>query len=142
TDPRNSPFWHNLFTDRFGLVDQIIESGKPIQVSVDSSNKKYAEVAAFRTILPNGLRAIAINKGLTGSAIADSVFDPIEDDVILVFYWAKTFWRFSIYTDKIGLPSLGDFAKTQGVNGGGHQKAAGFQLQTLPDWLFSSNKKV
>src|ERR1019366_3648107 len=68
TDPRNSPFWHNLFTDRFGLVDQIIESGKPIQVSVDSSNKKYAEVAAFRTILPNGLRAIAINKGLTGSA--------------------------------------------------------------------------
>ncbi|MDQ6868504.1 MAG: hypothetical protein M3178_08895 [Pseudomonadota bacterium] len=114
------------------MLDGIIREDLKTAAAITKSNAIYAEQMAYSIRLPNGWRASTANKGLSGSSVFDSVYDPDIHDVKLVWSWQKTHWKFSLFCDKDGF-DCGAFAATLG--GGGHVRAAGFYLSVLPDWV-------
>lgn len=81
----------------------------------------------------HGLRAIACNSG-SGSTSFASVWDPEKHDLMMTFKYTGEKWVFGIYTDKEDI-DLSAIAKTY-PGGGGHRKAAGFQLDNIPTFIF------
>jgi hypothetical protein len=88
----------------------------------------YARSCAFEVEL-DGLRCIAINKGLTNSLLFKSVYDPEKHDAMVSFVRREKFWKVSIYADK---PEVDASAICKARGGGGHKGAAGFQCEALP----------
>jgi oligoribonuclease NrnB/cAMP/cGMP phosphodiesterase (DHH superfamily) len=129
-NPENSELWLRLIQNTDNMLDGIIRKGLKTAAAITKSNAIYAEQTAYSIRLPNGWSAIPANKGVSGSAVFDSVYDPDIHDVKLVWYWQKTHWKFSLFYDKDGF-DCGAFAATLG--GGGHVRAAGFYLSVLLD---------
>lgn len=77
-----------------------------------------------------GLRAICMNGGAFNSQAFESVYDPAKHDVMMPFQYNGKVWNFSLYTTKEEV-DCSVLAKSMG--GGGHQKAAGFQVSNLND---------
>lgn len=106
------------------LID-ILESGKSVlkyQSQVDEYTAKKAFVVNWE-----GYRIIAINGIQFNSLTFKSIWNPEKHDIMMMFQFegqTKT-WKFSIYTEKEGI-DCSAIAKRHG--GGGHIKAAGFQL--------------
>lgn len=130
TDPNNTQLWRTLFTNFGGILGEIAQDGAKIEKFVTSDYANYATQAAFDLEF-EGLTFLAANRGLSGSKLFDSVFNPDIHDAMLLFYWSAKMgaWRFSLYTDKDGI-NVGDIAVKYG--GGGHEKAAGFRTTVLP----------
>jgi len=126
TYPDNIDFWKELFNESF--VNDIIEEGRLILKYEDSNNRKYVNACKFETEL-DGLKCIAVNKGLTNSKLFDSVWDEDRYDAMLTFIWRKGQWIVSLYSDKREVDVSG-IAKAHG--GGGHKGASGFQCSELP----------
>jgi len=107
---------------------KIIVDGNLILKYQKAENKKRCEAMSFETEF-EGLKAIAMNMGMTSSQIFDSVYDENKYDIMLPFSRKLGQWTVSIYTTKDNI-HVGKIAKKYG--GGGHKGAAGFQCSKLP----------
>jgi len=120
--------WGNSL-EWYDVLMKIINNGKTILEYETKNNELYCKHYAFETEI-NGLKAIAVNKGLTSSAVFDSVWDNTKYDCMLTFSRTKRgHWTCSLYTDKEGIDTS-ITAKKYG--GGGHVGASGFQCDELP----------
>lgn len=128
TWPGNQDFWHSLFDVE--EVQRITEIGGIIIKYQDSENEKYCRARSFEVEI-DGLKCIAVNKGLTNSKVFDSVWDPEKYDAMATFCLMSPDkgWTISLYSDKPGI-DVSKIAKNRG--GGGHYNAAGFQSKELP----------
>ena len=129
TDPV-SPLWPRLFArGSSALEKRIISQGKVIGRYRSRENEKRARSCSFETDL-QGVRAVAINAGLTNAAVFDGVWDPDRHDLMVTFCWmSKGSWRVTLYTDK---PNIDCSALARRFGGGGHKCAAGFECRDLP----------
>lgn len=115
-----------LERDTENQVQKIIENGKVIltyQSQINELQCKKAFEFEFE-----GLRAICLNGGGFNSDTFKSIYDETKHDLMMPFQWTGKSWTVSLYTTKDGIDcSL--IAKSKG--GGGHKKAAGFQVQDI-----------
>jgi len=129
TSPENIDLWSKLFESSYSkLLQESLDVGKILLKKQRNDNIAYAEACAFETEM-DGLKVIAINRGLTNSQIFDSVYDPNIHDAMLTFVWRGKQWTISLYSDKSEI-DVGAICKIHG--GGGHHGAAGFQSLVLP----------
>lgn len=133
TDPNNSEFWQRLFVDE-DLVDEIIHKGALLLAAQKKDNSSYLRACGFETEL-DGLRCLAVNKGMTNSTVFDSGYDPEKHDAMLSFCWYRDKWKVSLYSAKSAV-DVSVVCKARG--GGGHAGAAGFQCEVLPFGLVSA----
>lgn len=126
-DPNDQEFWQRLFRDD-EFVEQIIRDGLLLLTKERKSNAMYLRAAGFDTTL-DGLRVLAVNKGLANSLLFEGGYDPERHDAMLAFCWYRDKWKISLYADKPGV-DVSQICKLRG--GGGHKGAAGFQCLTLP----------
>lgn len=118
--------WKDLFDVEY--VNKIIADGNLLLGYEKKQNAAYAKSCAYETSL-DGLRCIAINKGLANSLLFESVYDPERHDAMLSYVRRKGKWTVSLYTTK---PEIDVSAICKARGGGGHKGAAGFQCQELP----------
>jgi oligoribonuclease NrnB/cAMP/cGMP phosphodiesterase (DHH superfamily) len=129
--PENQRLWNCLLAcaiDVDTFTDKVIERGAALVKYEELQNAAYARAAAFEVEL-DGLRCIAINRGLGGSLMFKSVYDPAKHDAMLAFYRNSHHWMVSLYADKPDV-DVGKVCKERG--GGGHKGAAGFECKELP----------
>ena len=79
-----------------------------------------------------GYRCIALNGGGFNSMAFDSVYDEAKHDIMMPFKFNGKMWIFSLYTTK----DIDCSAIAKEMGGGGHKKAAGFQVETLAQMGF------
>lgn len=118
--------WYDIVTDN--PVYNIIHDGKLILDYQKTQNERACKSAFEITF--EGLRAITLNNGGANSQVFESVYDESKHDVMIPFFFTGKYWTFSLYTTKPEV-DCSIIAKSKG--GGGHKKAAGFQLKDLPD---------
>lgn len=106
----------------------IIECGRTILQYQKQQNERACR-SSFE-IEFEGFRGIALNNGGANSQVFDSVYDPEKHDIMIPFVFTGKHWTFSLYTTKENV-DCSVIAKLKG--GGGHKKAAGFQLKELPE---------
>lgn len=107
---------------------KITESGKLILSYQKTQNERACKMS-FETEF-EGLKAICLNNGGANSQVFESVYDESKHDVMIPFVFTGKHWTFSLYTTKNEV-DCSIIAKSMG--GGGHKKAAGFQLSELPE---------
>ncbi|MBZ0158445.1 MAG: hypothetical protein K8I29_19780 [Alphaproteobacteria bacterium] len=125
--PENQTLWQELFYLP-ARVEEIIKEGALLLSYEERQNEAYVKSCAFEVEL-DGLRCIAVNKGLANSLLFKSVYDPEKHDAMLAFVRRPGKWTVSIYADK---PEVDASAICKARGGGGHKGAAGFQCETLP----------
>ncbi len=130
TWPDNQTLWRRLlgFEGTRNDTIEIRNNGELLLRYEKEQNKKFASAYAFECNL-DGLRCIAMNKGMTNSLVFESVYDPARHDAMLAFAWRNGRWTVSLYSDK---PEIDVSAVCKARGGGGHKGAAGFQTDTLP----------
>jgi len=128
TYPLNQDLWQSLFDVE--EVHRITGIGGVIIKYQDSENEKYCKARSFEVEI-DGLKCIAVNKGLTNSKVFDSVWDPEKYDAMAAFCLMSPDrgWTISLYTDK---PEIDVSIIAKKRDGGGHKQAAGFQCKKLP----------
>lgn len=112
----------------FAAVNEIIVVGSAILEYQKTQNERACK-SSFEVEF-EGLRGIALNNGGANSQVFESVYDESKHDVMIPFVFTGKHWTFSLYTTKEEV-DCSVIAKSKG--GGGHKKAAGFQLKELPD---------
>jgi oligoribonuclease NrnB/cAMP/cGMP phosphodiesterase (DHH superfamily) len=127
TRPENQTFWREIFSD--ARTQELVALGKTLLTYEDRQNAKYCSSCAFEVTL-DGLRCIALNRGMAGSLAFKSVYDPAKHDAMLSFVMRTPGqWTVSIYADK---PEVDASVICKARGGGGHKGAAGFQCAVLP----------
>jgi len=116
---------HDIITDN--AIYNVVNSGKTILTYQKQQNERACR-SSFE-IEFEGLRAICLNNGGANSQVFDSVYNPELHDLMIPFVFTGKHWTFSLYTTKDEI-DCSVIAKSKG--GGGHKKAAGFQLKELP----------
>lgn len=108
------------------IVNKIIRTGATILDYEKTQNKRYLSSWGFETSL-NGHAAIACNRGSANSALFDSVGAVYP---LLITFCMKSdgSWAVSLYSKQ----DINCCAIAQSFGGGGHRKAAGFSVKTLP----------
>lgn len=109
-------------------VYKIIHDGKLILSYQKTQNERACKMAF--EIEFEGLRAICLNNGGANSQVFESVYDESRHDVMIPFVFTGKNWTFSLYSTKDEV-DCSVIAKSKG--GGGHKKAAGFQMEELPN---------
>lgn len=84
---------------------------------------------AFEREAFGGLKALCLNEGVFSSETMKTQ-KPERYDVLIGFVYNKSFWRVSLRTLKDDV-DVSEIAKKRG--GGGHKKAAGFEVKTFED---------
>jgi len=128
----NSPesFDTRLFdTSSTKLIKKIIKEGAIILKAKKQENNYICKNSSFETEI-KGFKAICLNTQTANSMMFDGVYDTKKHDIMISFSFIKDFWRFSIYTTKEDV-DCSVIAKKFG--GGGHKKAAGFQVNSLSE---------
>lgn len=135
-DPDNSE-WDLIFNMKEDQISKAVKIGESIQ----SYQKLQDEESTFHTMFDSKLkiknyeniRVLAANISGKNSQFFDSVWNEDQYDIMLTFYWSpKGHWYISMYTTKEDV-NVGEIAKSQG--GGGHNKAAGFQIKDINNVL-------
>lgn len=131
----NSPETFNkyLFEDIHAMPYAIIESGNTILKYQSRINETQCKKAAFEYEF-EGYTAICLNGGGFNSDVFKSVYDERKHDIMMPFQFNGNLWTVSLYTTKDHI-DVSVLAKNRG--GGGHKKAAGFQVKRIED-LFSN----
>lgn len=111
------------------LVRDIIAEGKTILKYQAQVNSLQCKKASFETKF-NGLRAVCLNGGGFNSDVFKSVYDESKHDIMMPFQFNGFQWVISLYTTKDEI-NCSEIAKANG--GGGHQKAAGFQVRNIKE---------
>jgi|SRR6476660_5459534 len=114
-------------------IEDLIQLGKTILSYQDEQNTIAAK-GAFEFSW-KGYRVIALNGGGFNSNAFKSVYDPEKHDLMMPFKYNGKFWTFSLYTEKD--IDCSELAKSMG--GGGHKKAAGFQIESVISLDFPFN---
>lgn len=134
TFPQELLQWYSVVDER---VLEIIHDGKNILSYQKVQNEracKFAFVFEFE-----GLRAICLNNGGANSQVFESVYDESKHDIMMPFVFTGKYWTFSMYTTKDEI-DCSVIAKSKG--GGGHKKAAGFQVKDIQSiFPFLTNKQ-
>ncbi len=110
------------------LMKQLYKRLKILSRHIVADNESYLRTCGFETEL-DGLRVLAVNKGLTNSTVFDSGYDPEKHDAMLSFCWYRDKWKVSLYAEK---PDVDVSAICKAHGGGGHKGASGFQCDVLP----------
>lgn len=105
-------------------VTTMVDNGKAIRGFLKEKNKGEAGMYSFEARI-KGLKAICMNTTELNSTTFDSIWDEDKYDVIMPFIWTGNLAKFSLYTTKDEV-DCGAMAKS--LSGGGHAKAAGFQM--------------
>lgn len=108
------------------FIEDINKTGLGILKYQMEQNKKLCEKAFHFNFL--GHRAICLNTTTPNSLTFESVYDPAKHDVMMPFSFTGKFWVFSLYTETDNV-DCSVLAKKMG--GGGHRKAAGFQVDQI-----------
>lgn len=108
------------------LIDTIISEGKIILMYQSQVDTLLCKNSSFELEF-NGLRAICLN-GAINSGSFISVYDENKHDIMIPFRYSRNKWVVSLYTTKDNI-DCSAIAKTYG--GGGHKKAAGFQVEDI-----------
>lgn len=111
------------------LVESFLDAGRIVLAYQKSINERQCKRAAFDGAF-KGLRAICLNAGGFNSQVFDSVWDEDKYDVMLMFQYNGRFWNCSLYTTKDDV-DCSELAKKMG--GGGHKKAAGFEVNDISE---------
>lgn len=127
TSPETFPL--NILKDG-AFVRDTIRDGYNI-LKYQKQQDAFAARGAFQ-IEFMGYQAICINGGGFNSQAFESVYDESKHDLMMPFKFDGTKWIFSLYTTKDIDCSL--LAKK--MFGGGHKKAAGFQVSDFPWFVF------
>lgn len=109
------------------IIENIIENGKTILTYQRQQNERACKSASFEFEF-EGLKAICLNGGGFNSDVFKSVYDEDKHDVMMPFQFNGKFWTISLYTTKDNI-DCSVIAKLKG--GGGHKKAAGFQVDDI-----------
>lgn len=129
TTPDFSPLWVALFSGDHDCVAHLCEVGRTLLEFQATQDAQYCSGYAFPAEL-DGLKVIAVNRGMTGSLAFKSVWDSSLYDAMCSFVRRPDGkWTVSLYTDKEGI-NVGEFCKVHG--GGGHKQAAGYQTKECP----------
>ncbi len=120
----------------FDDLDKIRERGKILVVYQNQQNK-LAMHGAF-VIDFKGYRALACNGGGFNSQAFDSKWNEDEHDIMMPFKFDGKKWTFSLYTTK----DIDCSALAKEMGGGGHKKAAGFQVEGIPEFIFPKYKET
>jgi oligoribonuclease NrnB/cAMP/cGMP phosphodiesterase (DHH superfamily) len=132
TSPENLKMWSRVFEDyEYGWMYATVSEGETIIRYEAIMNRKYAEAHAFETELwlnvygkPINLRAICINRGMSGAKLFDGLYDEDKHDIMVLFSRKNNGnWTVSLYSTKDEV-DCSVIAKEFG--GGGHARAAGF----------------
>jgi len=122
-------FWREFFNSEDNInVKALVAEGKICLRYEEQINRKYCERYVFETEL-EGLKAIAVNKGISNSKLFKGFYDPRKHDIMITFCYLGDKWTVSLYSDKKGI-DVSIIARKYG--GGGHKGAAGFQCKELP----------
>lgn len=128
-------FWGKIINNDSKFLEDTLITGQVILNYETIQNTKYCKAYSFETEIL-GKKAIAINKGASGSKIFDSKWDPELYDLMIVFNRSKKgLWKFSLYSSKEDV-DVSEIAIKFG--GGGHKGAAGFYTNEIPDFIVSS----
>jgi len=108
-------------------VYSIIANGKVILDYQAKTNEWQCRRAAFEHSF-GPLRAICLNGGGFNSDVFRSVYDEKKHDIMVPFQFNGKHWTVSLYTTKDDV-DCAEIARSWG--GGGHRKAAGFQVKDI-----------
>lgn len=122
---QQSPSPHDISEKTF--IRDTISQGKTILKYQSQINAAQCKKAAFE-IEFEGLRAICLNGGGFNSDVFKSVYDESKHDIMMPFQFDGKQWTISLYTTKDEV-DCSVIAKSKG--GGGHKKAAGFQVKEI-----------
>lgn len=123
-----SDIWNLLFalSEHNNLVDETVKQGVIINEYMQVNNKRLIDNLAFVTRF-EGYKCIACNIAFTGAMVFDSLKE--DFDIKIIFYFNGRVYNISLYTEKNDI-DVNRIANKYG--GGGHKKAAGFQIEILP----------
>ncbi len=106
-------------------LNEIINIGNIILVYQSEQDAKSCE-NAFEFDW-KGYRIIAKNGGSFNSNAFKAVYNPEKHDIMMPFKFTGKYWVFSLYTEK----DIDCSALAKSMGGGGHKKAAGFQITSV-----------
>ncbi len=107
----------------------LILEGMAVKSYAEREDEKFMKAHAF-TSSWGGITWLVVNGGAVNSVRDSPVYDPKVHQAILSYVNVQgNFWRISMRTEKSDL-DLSAIAREFG--GGGHRKAAGFQIKDLP----------
>lgn len=110
-------------------VRSTVLQGMAVKGYADRENEKFMRRHAF-TSSWGGINWLVVNGGEINSARESSVYDPKVHQAILSYVNVQgNFWRVSMRTERNDL-DLSEIGRA--FKGGGHKKAAGFQIKDLP----------
>lgn len=128
SDP-DAAIWQELL--RSLDLDLLIETGTAI-LSYERQQHAEAICADGFPALFDGLKVLCMNRRSCGSQTFEARWNSDDFDAMLSFGYDGKKWTVSLYTDKPGV-NVGEVARKRG--GGGHERAAGFQIAKLPQEL-------
>ncbi len=121
----------DLFEDYDNVTDSpvysIIGKGKTILDYQATQNERACASSAFEFTFGD-MKAICLNGGGFNSDVFKSVYDESKHVLMMPFVFSKDHWTISLYTTKEDI-DCSVLAKQFG--GGGHRKAAGFQVKDI-----------
>lgn len=123
----NSPetFLEDLLEDVVD-IEYIANEGRTVLRYQQQQDKRACSIAF--PVDFEGYRAICLNAGGGNSQMFDTVYDEEKYDLMILFVYTGRHWKFSLYTTK----DIDCSAIAKRYGGGGHKKAAGFELPELP----------
>jgi len=136
--------WHELLSqDRSPLTDQISADGRAILRHLDEEATYAASELIHSTYIagwpgPDGTRchgvvALACNHAWHSSKLFDNYPHTPAADLFIVYSQRRDLrWKVSLYANSPDI-NVGDLARQHG--GGGHQGAAGFTCDQLPNFI-------
>jgi oligoribonuclease NrnB/cAMP/cGMP phosphodiesterase (DHH superfamily) len=119
--------WDHVWTPR--SVQEIRDQGVTVLEYQGQVNAGQCKNASFEFDF-RGHRAICLNGGMFNSDVFKSVFDPEKHDIMMPFQFKGKFWQVSVYTTKDDVDCS---AISKQMGGGGHKKAAGFQVDHIEE---------
>ncbi len=133
TDPSTEEgmkIWYRLIAASEFDLDSIIKDGRTVLKYQEQIDGRYCERFAFETEF-EGLKAIAVNKGIANSNTFKSIKGLDKYDLMITFCMIgpEKGWTVSLYTTK---PDVDVSVIAKKYGGGGHKGAAGFQCKELP----------
>lgn len=119
----NNKIWDYWLDNKF--IEDILLDGKTISDYRKISNENLVKYYSFFSDF-EGYKTICCNAVSNNSQLFDSVKE--DFDIMAVFSYDGNLWKVSLFTKKD--IDVGEIAKKYG--GGGHMKAAGFNIAILP----------
>lgn len=123
---------YNLVSDEF--VDKTIKRGKLLYQFVKNKWRDNHKNAFVRQMF-GGLRTLCLNTVEQGPMQLEELFDDAKHDLMLVFGYNGTNWKYGLYAPSGSDIDVSVIAKKHG--GGGHAKASGFVTDELMAELVS-----